>query len=245
MHRNHRALVASIAAACLATLTVGGVTLAQAASAPTVKACADKKTGALRLSGKCKKTEKAVSWAQQGPGGSTGPAGPLGPAGATGAGGPAGTPGPKGDTGPSDVYTFEASADITPSPPVPAPDGTAPAFLHALPAGTYLFHLTYSLHNPDPMKSIQVVCELQYLSGSQRLNGVLMNFVVQPTADQSGSLSEAVVLPATTDAAVFLHSSNGTATGVGTPTTFSLTAVRVGNVHVEPGSYVPGVNTFG
>src|SRR5690606_36472008 len=51
----------------------------------TIKACYNKKTGAMRYTkNKCKKGEKKLSW------NSTGPQGPIGPAGPTGAQGPIG-----------------------------------------------------------------------------------------------------------------------------------------------------------
>lgn len=63
-----------------------------------VPACADKKTGALRLltSGRCARTENAITLGGPGP---VGPQGPVGPEGPTGPQGPAGPQGPKGDTG--------------------------------------------------------------------------------------------------------------------------------------------------
>lgn len=105
------------------TLSYGAV--APQAATTTVKACANKSTGALRLATKCKSTERAVSWGTtgargpqglqglqgpqgiqgmdgapgpQGPEGVAGPAGPAGPQGATG---PAGPAGPQGATGPA------------------------------------------------------------------------------------------------------------------------------------------------
>jgi hypothetical protein len=82
-----------------AVLAIGLVLLNEsAAGAQTIRACADNRTGALRLitatqtcaAGK----ESLVQWNVQGP---QGPAGPTGPQGLTG---PAGPAGPQGEVGP-------------------------------------------------------------------------------------------------------------------------------------------------
>jgi hypothetical protein len=60
--------------------SVGAVTYANAAGDATLKACANKKTGAMRYisKGSCKKTEKPLSWNQMGPQGTPGSAGDAG-----------------------------------------------------------------------------------------------------------------------------------------------------------------------
>jgi hypothetical protein len=60
--------------------SVGAVTYANAAGDATLKACANKKTGAMRYisKGSCKKTEKLLSWSQMGPQGTPGSAGAAG-----------------------------------------------------------------------------------------------------------------------------------------------------------------------
>lgn len=66
------------------SLIASSVLISNAVSVPTIKACAVKKTGDLRLitgSAKCKKTENLVSWGTKGSTGARGPAGPAGPAG--------------------------------------------------------------------------------------------------------------------------------------------------------------------
>jgi len=60
------------------------------ASPKAIRACVAKKTGVLRISPKCKKTETALSWAIQGPQGKPGTAGAQGIPGTTGDTGPAG-----------------------------------------------------------------------------------------------------------------------------------------------------------
>jgi hypothetical protein len=60
--------------------SVGAVTYVNAASNATLKACANKTTGAMRYisKGSCKKTEKALSWNQMGPQGLAGSVGAAG-----------------------------------------------------------------------------------------------------------------------------------------------------------------------
>lgn len=61
------------------------------ANSTTIVACANKKTGALRIAYKaCSKKENNVTWGVTGPQGPAGATGPQGPAGATGAAGTAG-----------------------------------------------------------------------------------------------------------------------------------------------------------
>jgi hypothetical protein len=98
------ALCAIVVAACSAIV----VAPASAASGGSdLKACANKKTGALRLvlSAKktCNKHERRVSLSSVGPAGPTGPAGPQGAAGAQGPIGPQG-PGAK-------AFTFTSAQD--------------------------------------------------------------------------------------------------------------------------------------
>lgn len=50
-----------------------------ATSGTTIKACAKRSDGALRLAKTCKSTEKAVRWGVTGPRGATGATGPVGP----------------------------------------------------------------------------------------------------------------------------------------------------------------------
>lgn len=75
--------------------SVGVVSFANAAGDATLKACANKKSGAMRYisKGSCKKTEKLLSWSQMGPQGAPGIAGETGIAGTKGDAGAAGTNG--------------------------------------------------------------------------------------------------------------------------------------------------------
>jgi hypothetical protein len=87
----------AIAAASLTALAVsGGLALAATSSSPVIRACASKKTGALRLASKCKRTERFVSWNKQGITGPAGLAGASGSSGGTGAQGKEGTAGANG-----------------------------------------------------------------------------------------------------------------------------------------------------
>jgi hypothetical protein len=84
-----------------AAISLGAVTYVSASSDKTIKACANKKTGAMRYiaKGACKKTETSLSWNQIGPQGSPGAPGPAGVNGTAGAKGDTGTVGLRGDTG--------------------------------------------------------------------------------------------------------------------------------------------------
>jgi hypothetical protein len=91
--------VSRVPVVALAVLLAGSAAFALGAVTKDqlIRACADKKTGALRLAAKCTKSERAVSWNKAGPQGKPGAAGapgqqgPAGTAGAAGAQGPPGT----------------------------------------------------------------------------------------------------------------------------------------------------------
>jgi Collagen triple helix repeat (20 copies) len=91
------------ALALVGALAISGVAVAASSqSAETVRACASKRTGELRLlrgSQRCRSTETRVSWNVRGARGVAGPAGAQGTAGATGPAGPAGPQGPQGAAG--------------------------------------------------------------------------------------------------------------------------------------------------
>ena len=75
--------------------SVGAVTYANAAGNATLKACANKTSGAMRYisKGSCKKTERLLSWSQMGPQGLPGNAGEKGDTGSAGTNGTNGTNG--------------------------------------------------------------------------------------------------------------------------------------------------------
>ena len=72
----------------------GGLAVAASSSGPVIRACANKKTGGLRLASKCRRGERSVSWNQVGPAGAAGKTGATGVAGAVGATGAQGLQGP-------------------------------------------------------------------------------------------------------------------------------------------------------
>ena len=98
--------------------SVGAVSFVNAAGNTTLKACANKKTGAMRYieKGKCKTTETSLSWNQMGPQGLPGTAGTNGVAGAKGEAGTAGTngvAGAKGEAGTAGTNGTNATLAIT------------------------------------------------------------------------------------------------------------------------------------
>jgi hypothetical protein len=81
--------------------SVGATSLANASGGSTMKACANKSSGAMRFlsKGSCKSSERLLTWNQQGPSGPAGSSGPAGPSGPAGSSGPIGAAGPAGATG--------------------------------------------------------------------------------------------------------------------------------------------------
>jgi hypothetical protein len=85
----------------LVAVMSGVAAAASSGGGAVIHACANKRTGVLRIitpgrkgsAGRCAKSERALSWNTQGI------RGPTGPAGATGAQGPQGVPGPAGGKG--------------------------------------------------------------------------------------------------------------------------------------------------
>jgi hypothetical protein len=101
--------------AVLLVCGVSGYAIAQSGGAKpkTIKACAKKKGGALRITKRCGKAERRVTWAMRGPTGQTGPQGQPGIAGKDGAPGPPcanGANGVNGTNGTSTGETFFDSA---------------------------------------------------------------------------------------------------------------------------------------
>ena len=84
-----------------AALSLGAVTYANAAGDATIKACANKTSGAMRYisKGSCKKSEKSLSWNQIGSQGLPGAAGTNGTNGAAGSKGDTGAAGTNGTNG--------------------------------------------------------------------------------------------------------------------------------------------------
>jgi acyl-coenzyme A thioesterase PaaI-like protein len=108
-------------AALLAAST--GWAIAATSSSPVIRACANKKTGALRLAGKCHRNERHVSWNQIGPKGSTGARGAAGPRGLTGATGASGGTGTQGKEGPQGPGAISFDTTITEETTLAAANG--------------------------------------------------------------------------------------------------------------------------
>jgi hypothetical protein len=62
----------------------GGLAVAAISGGPVIHACANKKTGVLRLASKCRRGERSISWNQRGQPGQPGPRGVAGPSGSPG-----------------------------------------------------------------------------------------------------------------------------------------------------------------
>ena len=86
----------AVAAACLLAVGAGWAIAASTTSSATLRACASKSNGALRLAARCKSSERRVSWNTVGPQGPRGLQGIQGAKGDTGAAGAAGAAGPAG-----------------------------------------------------------------------------------------------------------------------------------------------------
>jgi hypothetical protein len=101
-----------------------GLAIAATSTRPVIRACASKKTGALRLANRCRKSERSVSWSQTGPQGVRGLAGANGAAGSAGANGAAGAKGEQGPQGPGAVsFTSTLPEGTTDQPLVSYPNG--------------------------------------------------------------------------------------------------------------------------
>ena len=102
--------VLAVAAACLLAIGGGWAIAASRTSSATLRACASKSTGILRLATRCKRSERRVSWNTVGPRGPRGrqgiegAKGDTGSTGATGATGATGTPGVQGLPGTARAY---------------------------------------------------------------------------------------------------------------------------------------------
>lgn len=104
-----RSRVAGVAAGVIAlTASVAGAYAAGAATSPeradqNITACANAKTGVLRVPTAlkpCTSSETTITWDPKGPEGKQGETGPAGPAGPKGEAGQPGQQGPQGEQGP-------------------------------------------------------------------------------------------------------------------------------------------------
>ena len=99
--------VIAVAAACLLAVGAGWAIAASTTSSATLRACASKSNGVLRLAARCKSSERRVSWNTVGPRGARGLQGiqgVKGDTGATGAAGAAGAQGVQGSPGTARAY---------------------------------------------------------------------------------------------------------------------------------------------
>jgi hypothetical protein len=115
--KSRRAAAVVVVGFAAASVAVGGG-VAVATGSGSIKACANKSTGALRLANHCKPNEKYVGWNAKGEQGAQGPKGaqgPQGPKGAAGPQGPQGPQGPKGDTGATGAAGASVFAAAIPS----------------------------------------------------------------------------------------------------------------------------------
>ena len=104
----------AMAVAVAALLAAGtGLAVAASSSSPVIRACANKKTGVLRLANKCRKSERSVSWNQSGVQGPQGLTGATGAPGATGAQGNEGQRGPQGPGATSFTATLAEGSPAT------------------------------------------------------------------------------------------------------------------------------------
>jgi hypothetical protein len=94
-----RLVTAFLMGALVASVSLGAIRMADARSDSDMRACANKKTGVLRLlrKGSCSKAEREVAWNSVG---ATGPTGPQGEKGEQGTKGDAGVKGDQGVAGP-------------------------------------------------------------------------------------------------------------------------------------------------
>jgi hypothetical protein len=98
----------------------GSYAFAASTAAPQIHACADRKSGALRLAATCRSGERAVTWGKTGPQGKVGAPGKTGAAGVQGQPGAAGAAGAAGPAGTARAYAtmrpdecFNANATCT------------------------------------------------------------------------------------------------------------------------------------
>src|SRR5436309_13652161 len=99
-------------AVALAALIVAstGWAIAATSKSSVIRACANKRTGALRLASKCRRKERSIFWNQTGPAGLQGPRGAKGATGATGA---TGAPGIKGTNGINGTNGLNGATNVT------------------------------------------------------------------------------------------------------------------------------------
>ncbi|MGD0272320.1 MAG: hypothetical protein ABSB96_01090 [Gaiellaceae bacterium] len=202
--------------AAIATVAAGGGFAFGASSAGTLHACANKKTGALRLASKCKKSEKKVSWNVRGARGVAGPAGVAGLAGAAGT---------AGATGPSDAW--EAS-----SPGMTDVTSTEMVLSVTVPAGSYEVTGIAQEQNRDGANPATLNCGLR--AGTTPLNDTFSTAPVSSGGTYGYGAAANVVhagYTTSTDTTFSL-----TCSKAGSPASLyvrnaTLSAIKVGTIH--------------
>lgn len=198
----------AIVGAVSAVAVLGAGFAVAATNGTTIKACAKKSDGALRMAKKCKPTEKAVSW------GTTGPRGPIG------------ATGPAGPTGPTDVYLF--SAATTAAATLQSGSNVA---TFTLPAGNWL--LDSDVRVGGTAAESAVYCTFN-INGA--VTGT--TFTISTVAPKVGATFTSAVLPVmgavrltqATPLNLYCRNTDGAATISKSP----ISATRVGTLTPEP-----------
>jgi len=143
------------------------------AAGTTIKACAKKSNGAMRLidvSKKCKKSERTLTWGTQGSAGATGATGATGAAGAAGA---TGATGAAGSNGLSKVHSYEFDSITALSfSPISLTRGVT---LAALPAGSY---------------ALDVSAMVQYQSNTDHVGAAFLNCVISSQTTYTAAVAD-------------------------------------------------------
>lgn len=120
MHRALSSLKRSpaIAVALVAVIAAtSGWAIAATSRSSVIRACANKRSGALRLASKCRRKERPVLWNQAGPQGKQGTRGARGASGANGAPGATGAAGTQGLQGPQGPGAISFHTTVPGEPP--------------------------------------------------------------------------------------------------------------------------------
>jgi len=158
---NRRTRTTIVAVAAVAVTLAGGIAYAATTAAPSITACSNNKTHALRVAvkGKCSAaTEKKLVW------GVTGPRGPAGPRGATGATGATGADGAPGPSAAYSVFRATGPTSLTTA-------AVTVATLSGFPAGSYVITAQSQVTGSASATGTDVSCVLHAESDSFAANG--------------------------------------------------------------------------
>jgi len=196
---------AAIAVAALALVASGATAVATSrGSDSTVTACANVRTGALRLEtpksrcatkGPRAKRERRVTWGRTGPqglpgvAGAAGAAGAAGPAGPSGAAGAPGADGSPGATGPAGVSGFMATSGDTPVSLFDSPAGAATRVRAVLPLSGRGAISAPSIATADPTELATVT---QVLPSTVTLKSIDASFLVTSAPSAATTVTVAV-----------------------------------------------------